>query len=337
MSITPQTTGTIQRPDLGFALAEWDNEMQARKYIGSQVLPFQDVLESSGNYGKWTLEQLSKSVENISREAGSGYAKALLKVTQDNYETFEYGLEVDIDERFQQKFKYIWGGNPLALDMIATQFARRIVMEKAEQRIAAAVDMGSAAIATFTEQAISTDWTQVSSATPSEDIRAGMEIVLAACGEKPTHLVLSGKAFRYLKQNESLLKELRGASLLASDKKSVSAAMIADFLDLEEVVIADGMYNSAASEASTPAYSYIWNTDRALLYVKSKPMAAGDPMGAPGIGRVLHWAADGSVVGGRIEQYQKPGVRGHTIRVRHDVDEKIEVPEMGLIFSGVLS
>jgi hypothetical protein len=53
------------------------------------------------------------------------------------------------------------------------------------------------------------------------------------------------------------------------------------------------------------------------------------------IGRTFHWSADGSSIGGTIEEYRDETVRSAIIRVRHDVDEVVMYPQAGHLLSNI--
>ena len=58
-------------------------------------------------------------------------------------------------------------------------------------------------------------------------------------------------------------------------------------------------------------------------------------MREPCVGRTFHWAADGSVIGGLVEEYYSDDVRARVIRVRHDTDEVIMYPQAGHLLSNI--
>lgn len=333
--ISPQSDGTIQRPDLAMAVAEFDTVAHINKFVGSKVLPMQSVSEASGNYGVWPREFMSSRIDNISRAEGANYAETKFKLAQYNYECEEYGVGVPVDDRLRARLRYIHGNNEAVFDLAAAQRASYLVNLEAEIRIMDALEMGSAGQSAFPTGAAGTAWSTVASADPAEDIRAGIEAIGDATGDMPTSMLISGFAYRYLKQCESLLAELRSASLIAADKKAITPAILAAYFDLEEVIVSEARYNSAASEDTTADFDYICNTTQALLFKRAGVMSAGMPAGSAGLGRIMHWTRDGSRPGGVVEQYPDPQKRGKVIRVRHDVDEKIEDSKYAYIITGV--
>jgi hypothetical protein len=64
-------------------------------------------------------------------------------------------------------------------------------------------------------------------------------------------------------------------------------------------------------------------------------IATSNDLQDPCVGRTLHWAADGSTIGGTVESYREESKRGDVIRVRHDVDEVVLYTEMGHLLSNI--
>ncbi|MDE2097855.1 MAG: hypothetical protein KGL39_11450 [Patescibacteria group bacterium] len=93
------------------------------------------------------------------------------------------------------------------------------------------------------------------------------ETIAAAIGKKPNALLLGRKAFRGLRNNPNLLKRfVMGTTVNVMPGDMLSAKDLAAKLDLDEVIVGEAMYNTAAL-GKTPSLSYIWS-DYAVLFFK---------------------------------------------------------------------
>ena len=64
-------------------------------------------------------------------------------------------------------------------------------------------------------------------------------------------------------------------------------------------------------------------------------IATDSDIKSPCIGRTLHWAEDGSEIGGTVETYRDESVRGDVVRVRHQTDEKMLYTQAGHLLSNI--
>lgn len=328
-AMSPTPTGTIQRPDLGMALAEFDLDMAVNGFIGQLVLPLQEVKTKMGNYGKFEATQLAKVVDT-SRAPGAGYAKIDLKFTQANYLCEEHGVEVPLDDNFAAAYAYIVGGDREKWRMLATQIARMTIMRNHEKRIADAV-FNATTWASYTS-GVSVEWDTIATAVPITNVNAAIDSVRAVFGDSPDTLICSDKVYRNLRRNAQILDNIKYVQ--KSSPNNVSKEMVAEALGLERILVGKGMVPTNNEEASAAAFSDLWDDEYAMVCKISTPMREGQ-IAKPGIGRVLHWREDGSVPGGTVELYYNDEKRCEVVRVRHDVDEKIEVVQSGWLLSNI--
>jgi hypothetical protein len=106
--------------------------------------------------------------------------------------------------------------------------------------------------------------------------------------------------------------------------------MLAQVFDLDYVIVAGATRNNA-KEGQTAAPQQIWLDTRAMVC----KVATSQDMSEPCIGRTIHWAEDGSSVGGTFEEYREEAVRGKVLRVRHQVQELILYPQAGHLLTAI--
>jgi len=110
----------------------------------------------------------------------------------------------------------------------------------------------------------------------------------------------------------------------------VNEQILAEIFDLDYIIVAGSSKNSAA-EGQTASPAQIWSGEYAMV----AKIATGADFREPCLGRTFHWGADGSSIGGTVEQYRDEAVRSDIYRVRHDVDEVVLYPAAGHLLSNI--
>lgn len=329
MAFSPTPSGTIQRPDLGLALAGYDIAMASEGYISQIVLPVQEVQEAMGNYGFLPASELAQD-HDIERAAGGGYKRGNFKFQQSSYQTEEYGFEVKLDARFAATYAYVIGQDKEAWRMLAAQIAHNVLLLGAEKRAAAAVFNAT----TFTSHttAVGTEWSTLATSDPEADIAAAVESSRAVLGKSPGTLIISDEVARNLRRNAKLIAKL-GADRNRGQKE-VQNSDLASVLGLDRVIIGKSMRPTHAQGDTAGAYVDIWDDEYAMLCDLASPMSAGS-VAKPGLGLTMHWGKDGSQPSGAVETYWNDEVRAEVVRVRHQMQEKILHVPAGWLLSNI--
>lgn len=100
-------------------------------------------------------------------------------------------------------------------------------------------------------------WTDPDS-DPIGDIDTAREVIRAKCAVDPNRLVLGPMSFTALKNHPKIQKRLT----ITADGKAVTAAMLADLLDLDEVVVGKALYFDEVEGDTVDA----WGNDAILAY-----------------------------------------------------------------------
>ncbi|ERL56143.1 major capsid protein [Psychrobacter aquaticus] len=104
-------------------------------------------------------------------------------------------------------------------------------------------------------------WTDPDS-DPIGDVDAGRDVIRASCAVEPNRLVLGPAAFTALKNHP----KIRARLTITADGKSVSAEMLADLFDLDEVVVGRALYFDDVLGDTVDA----WGNDAILAYTPSE-------------------------------------------------------------------
>ncbi|WP_019672304.1 major capsid protein [Psychrobacter lutiphocae] len=100
-------------------------------------------------------------------------------------------------------------------------------------------------------------WTDPDS-DPVQDIDDAKEVIRSQCGVEPNRLVLSPSGFKALKNNP----KVRAAMKITADGKAISPEMLAELLDLDEVVVGKALYYDEQADETKD----VWGNDAILAY-----------------------------------------------------------------------
>jgi hypothetical protein len=324
MPATPTSSNTTVRADLA-AFFEFDLEMESREYIGTKVLPVVETQLQADNPGKVPLEALLQEVDT-KRSSGGSYNRGSWQFERFTYATEENGWEEPVDERDEKRYQDL-----LQIDQIAYSRAVNFVMKNHEKRCADLVFNATTWTGASLTTGVTNEWDDAPNATPIVDVEAARLKVYNGSGLWPNALVINKKVFHNLRQCDEIIDRINSAGAGSASKASdITAAMLAAVFDLKYILIGGGSKNSASEgQAASPAQ--IWSDEYAMV---CRVAETGD-MREPCVGRTFHWAADGSVIGGLVEEYYSDEVRARMIRVRHDTDEVIMYPQAGHLLSNI--
>lgn len=324
MGLTQSTSAATVRSDLA-AFMEFDLEMEKQGYVATQVLPVIETGLQADNPGKVPLESLLFQASST-RNSGSKYNRISGTFERFTYATTENGIEEVVDERDLERYRDL-----LLLDQIAYARALSVVMRNHEQRVASLVFNTSTWTGASLTTAVTNEWDDAANAVPITDVEAAVQKVYDGSGLWANALIVNRKVFRNLRNCDSIIERINSAGAGNPSKPSdITAEMLAAVFDLEKVIVAGSSKNSAA-EGQSPSPGQIWSGEYAMVC----RVATSNDMREPCIGRTFHWGADGSSIGGTVEEYYEEQSRGRVIRVRHDTDEVIMYPQAGHLLSNI--
>lgn len=178
---------------------------------------------------------------------------------------------------------------------------------------------------------ITHEWDDATNAVPITDVEAAVNKIYDNSGLWANALIINRKVFRNLRNCDSVIDRINSAGAGNPSKaRDVTVEMLKAVFDLDYIFVAGSSKNSAA-EGQTASPAQIWSDEYAMVC----RVATTNDMQEPCIGRTFHWSEDGSQIGGAIEEYEDPRVRGRIVRVRHETDEVIMYPQAGHLLSNV--
>lgn len=317
----PSSALSTLRPDISGSLMEFDLAMDREGFVWNRVMPVFEAKKASGQFGKIPVAQLLQNRSTL-RAPGGGYSRGSFTFEPVTFNTIEYGAEEPIDDREAALYSEYFDA-----EVVSGQRAQDAVLRNAEKRVAELLFSAS----TFSGHtgAITNEWDDASNATPINDVETAVRAIWTASGLWANALVINRHVFRNLRNCDQIVERINSQGAGNPSKPSdITADMLARVFDLEKIIVA-GSAKSGVTEGQTFSADKIWSDEYALV---CRVATSGD-IKEPCVGRVFHWAEDGSTVGGTIETYRDETVRSDIARCRHDVDEKLLYASAGYLLS----
>lgn len=326
----PTSTLRTLRPELS-TFEQLDREMQVRGYVGTRLMPAFPVGVASGTFSVIELKSLLANANADTRRTSTGgYNRGNYSWVERSYQTEEHGWEEPVDEREENMY-----ANFFDLEEIAAYRAWEHLLNTLESRVLALII--TATIAAGRTTAAGTAWSTFASATPIDNVFAAQNAVWARTGLWPRTLGCSRRAYRNLRRCAQIIDEVRSeGSGQSSAQKRVNDTILADVLDVDQIIVSDAILNTANIGQNASIASVFPDTS-AVVAVTAKTNDFKEPC----FGRVFHWGGDGSQLSddqrliGVVEDYEDPATRKRLIRARHETDEFVLYGECAQVITGV--
>lgn len=307
--------GAILRPDLRGVVEEAFR--QTKLYIGAKVLPPMPVPNMAGQY-----PVIQKNAGNLLRNEvkprgpRSTYARISRAWVPDNYTTQEYGMEAIVDDSESRNLSRFF-------DVESFEIRRNIGQLQLAHEIRAAAAIQNTS--TFSMTTSATAYTAANRlGNGGFDIGLDIDIAKQAIqgrGESVDDLtvVMSFNNFIRARGSTQLQNRIRGT--LSTDTQLVlSEEMMADALNVKEVLVGRAQQDTSAVGASASVLSSIWSDASIWIGTVQEPTGPEEYFNG-GVGFTLFWEQDADIW--QVESYREENKRSEIIRARHNTAEKI--------------
>lgn len=291
-------------------------------FVAMRAFPVIPVEFKSDSFYKYSAEDFLRD-ESQERAPGTESAGSSYGLSTGTYTCKRYALHKDIDDETRANSDSV-----LDPDRDATQFLTQKQMIKMERFWAAnafktGVWTGSS---TGTDITPSNKW-DTASGIPTQDVAAQKLAMKGKTGYKPNTMIVTGKVHEELKSNADIR-----AMLSYNERKIISAETMAAIFEVENYIIADGIYNTAA-KGQTGSYSNILSAnDCLLMYVEKNP-----GLMKPSAGYTFAWRKFGNSNGVRVKKFRMEELDADRIEHEFHLDFNIVAPLLGVYFSAVIS
>lgn len=318
---TPTSDTAIGRPDLGVLVQEYMETAEELGFAGLRLMPLFETQEQSANYPVMPKEVMLHMAKT-GRAMRSRYNRSDWEWEEGFYSTKENGWEEAVDDRELKLY-----ASKFDAEAVASRRASKIILRSQEKRIA---DLAFNAT-NFTAHGVTNEWDDTANATPIDDVATGIEAIIKASGIKPNALTIARTTWRNLKRCAQIIDQIK-YTFPGADINAMTTAQMAHILDIDSIIVAGSVYNSA-KKGQDASVSDLWSNEYALL---TKIASEGDDLTEPCFGRTFLWTDD-SPTNEVVESYRDEGVRGDVIRVRHDTQEALirSIDSSGVVKSNI--
>lgn len=284
------------------ALTTFSLAYQNQLLVADDVAPVITVPNKSGKYYTFGVE--TRDAVSDLRAADGTYNRVQHALSTDTYSCDDRGLEEPIDDStLANADEQV---NPLE---DATNLVTELVKLNTERRIAALVS--GSAWSQSTAVAAADRW-DGNDSDPLKQIQADRDALVAAGGMVPNRLLLGNAVWAQLKYHPILRK------LFESTGTTPSAERLADYFEVEQVVIGRAVYNTS-KQGKTSSMAAIWGKIAFLYYFP--PAAPG--LRTPTALAQFSWTKDTNGARQVIERYHDDRARSEIVRNRIHQDEKV--------------
>jgi hypothetical protein len=293
---------------------------EAVDFVAGKVFPVIGVEQQAGLYpvydrSFWYRNGMAKRAPGTRARSGGWEV--------DNTNTYycdEYAEKVPIADPDRANASSVYDLNADATEFLALQ-------AKLNSEILWAAEFFTTGLWT-TDATPGTLW-DASGGDPITDVDAAKDTVKALTGYDPNTLVLGRKTFHGIKNNALVRDRTKYTS-----PDSVTPAMLAALLGVDQVLVAASVYNTA-NEGQTASYSFVAGSNDALLcYAAPSPSKK-----MPSAGYTFAWTGrpGAGPQGQRIKTYREEDVESDIIEIQQNFDQKLIAADLGYFFSNAVA
>jgi len=312
----PTSATTVVRPDLQEALFEHVEAL----FIGTSLFPVFPSIQKSGGYPVIPAESLLKLQGSLKRAPRAAYARGDWEFERGTFACEEYGFEEPVDDAEAAAYAQYFDA-----EMVSGEIARNTLLRTQEKRILDILqDTG-----TFTPTAITNEWDDAANATPIDDVNARKLAIYNATGVKPNAMVIAYSTFLNLGVCDQIVDRIKYTNP-GVQRGEIPAALLALAFGLEDVLVADQIYDSAA-EGQETSINTLWSNEYAMV---CRIARNARNLREPCIGRTFLWTED-SPDNAMVESYRDNSRRSDIIRVRQHTDEVMVMTACANLLSNI--
>jgi hypothetical protein len=235
-------------------------------YIAGKVFPMVPSKKEADFYYKYQdsdffKDQAKKRAPNTEAQIGD------YSLTTDNFFCQEWSFGTDISVR-----EYENADNPLDPEGDATRFVTEILKIRKE-RLWMENFFGASIWGTDVQGGVGfTVWSDYTNGTPVADVKSWRRAVQLATGKKPNKLVLTPDVWDVLCEAPDVKNRLQyNNTKYDQNGGNVTTGMVAMMMELDEILIADAVYNTDEAPGSS-SNAFIAGEKKALLcYAEPNP------------------------------------------------------------------
>jgi len=299
-------------------------------FIADRVFPLVGVEKQSDVYAKYTRGDFFADPGHLMvRAPGTVASTTGYGVSKDNtFYCVNQAIGMDISDEIRANADAVFN-----MDRDAANLLTQIQMIRRERMFAA--DFMKTSVWTGGTGATDVDvtdanhggakWNDYGASDPIGDIEIERDTVELACGRQPNKLVLGPIGWRRLKHHPDFIDRIKyGAA--ASNPALISLQLLAQILELDEVLVSRAIYRSS-DEGASLTLARVVDDDALLIYVPTAPSLLEPSAGYTFYWRPMTGGAVQFVRKGREERPKKDWIEAHSY-----IDHVATEPYAGAFF-----
>jgi hypothetical protein len=305
----------VDRPLTQFSLGIFQD---ASSFVADRLFPTIPVAKQSDLYreyprGAFNRDQMEKRAPGA-ESAGVGYETSTTPYFAD-----VWALHVDIDEQTEEN-----ADDEVDLDFEATTLLSHQALINRDRQWAS--QFFTTSVWTGEETLAGSDqWSDYSGSDPLQKIEEKIVAMEELTGQRPNKAVMGRQVWSQLKNHPDLVDRVnRGQT---SGPAQALLANFAELIEVDEVMVARGIYNSAA-EGAADAHSFIFGKHFLLMHVADSPGRY-----TPSAGYTFAWRgfSGANVAGTRMKRFERRSTSSRRVEIESAYDQKLVSADLGSI------
>lgn len=298
--------------------------LASQQFIADKVFPIIPVSKQSDKYYKYPKDQWFRTDAQKrppgATSAGSGYT-----LETDTYSADVWALHKDVPDQVRANADAMINPDRDATMFVTHQLALRREKDWAARFFTTGLWTGSTTGGDITPVTL---WDAPNS-TPIQDLEAEITSVETKTGFKPNTVVLGKKSWITLKNHPDFLDRIK-----YTETGIVSLSLLAAVLEVDRVLVAAAVENTAA-EGATPVMGRVMTSEDAFVcYAAPQPSLM-----APSAGYMFAWTGytGAGPAGQRIKRFRDEPKSSDVVEGEMAYDMKLVASDLGAFFDGTVS
>lgn len=226
---------------------------------GNALFPHVQVKSRSGKIPMWGKEAFQ--IEDTERAPGTVTRRTGVAYSSTTFALIDHALNSPVAVEDMEEAQDVPGVDLVmpAVNITQSKILLSLEKEKADLSTNAALYPAAHTVTL----AGGAQWSDYVNSDPAADVETAINAIEDAEGVKPNVVVMSSLVARKLKHHTKVLDYIRGIGVNIT---KITAAQLADYLDVDEVVITSAHYTDASGNNQ-----YFWGKDVVLAYVNKNP------------------------------------------------------------------
>jgi hypothetical protein len=294
-------------------LTNFSQQYKNEDYICESVLPQVKVKKRSDVWFKYDKDQRF-TLPEMKIDPKGKVGEADLKVSTDNYSVKDYGLEEFVSQAEMDN-----ADNPLDPQRDAVDLIMGLLMLAREKRCA---DLVFAAGSYGSQTSVPANkWTHLTNGTPLTDAMSALDIPFL----RPNIAVFGADSWRAFRSHPQIVDAVKGATRLQGAKGGIASREdVAALFELDAVYVGRSRYNTAKL-GQTASYTRLWVDNAAFLRIEKSLSPRSVSFGCS-LSEMEPTAM--------VRRDDARGIKGGiSVRVAHNMDEKIKAADLGYLYT----